>query len=75
MKTNALPIKAFLGALGAIFVIPVSAVFAAASFTLTGILAVFLADYGRTIEPLRVRAAVLPFEARGCTSDDLRTAA
>jgi len=61
MKTNVLPIKAFLASLGAIALFPFTAVAAAATFTVTGVFAIIVADYGRTIEPLRVNAAVVPF--------------
>jgi hypothetical protein len=65
MKTNVLPIKAFLASLGAIALFPFTAAAAAAVFTVTGIFAVLAADYGRTIEPLRVSAEILPFGAPG----------
>lgn len=65
MKTNLLPIKAFLASLGAIALFPFTAAAAAAVFTVTGIFAVLAADYGRTIEPLRVSAEIVPFGAPG----------
>ena len=68
MKTNVLPIKAFLAALGAILFIPVSAAAAVAAFTFTGVFALLAADYGRTLEPLRVPARVIPFRAPSCQS-------
>jgi len=65
MKSNLLPIKAFLASLGAIALFPFTAAAAAAVFTVTGIFAVLAADYGRTIEPLRVSAEIVPFGAPG----------
>ena len=77
MKTNNLPIKAFLAALGAILFVPVSAVAAAFAFafTVTGVFALLLADYGRTLEPLRAEAALVPFAAAPCKLHELPTAA
>ena len=65
MKSNLLPIKAFLASLGAIVLFPFTAAAAAAAFTVTGIFAILAADYGRTIEPLRVSAEIVPFRAAG----------
>ncbi len=71
MNTDNLPIKAFLASLGAIALFPFTAVAAAATFTVTGVFAIIVADYGRTIEPLRVNAAVVPFDrAAGCYSGE-----
>ncbi len=75
MKTNNLPMKAFLAALGAILFVPVSAVAAAFAFTVTGVFALLLADYGRTLEPLRAEAALVPFAAAPCKLHELPTAA
>ena len=75
MKTNSLPIKAFLAALGATLIVPVSAVAAAFAFTFTGVFALLLADYGRTLEPVRAEAALVPFASQACQVGDLRTAA
>ena len=75
MKTNNLPMKAFLAALGAILFVPVSAVAAAFAFMVTGVFALLLADYGRTLEPLRAEAALVPFAAAPCKLHELPTAA
>ena len=62
MKTNILPIKALLAVLAAIIFLP-TGVGACMAFAVTGLLAVFLGDYGRSIEPLRASARILPFRA------------
>jgi hypothetical protein len=71
MKTNSLEIKAFLAVLMAIIFLPVSGTAAAIAFTVTGMLSVMLADYGRNLEPLRATADILPFRA----AESLREAA
>ena len=75
MKTNILPLVAFLAALGAILLVPVSAAAAAFAFTVTGVLSLLAADYGRTLEPVRVRANVIPFAGQASEPSHLRTAA
>jgi hypothetical protein len=63
MKTSSLPIISFLVALAAAIFLPISAIAASVLLTVTGVLAILAADYGRTIEPVRAAAAVVPFEA------------
>jgi len=63
MKTNSLPVIAFLAAIAAFVLLPVSAVAASIALSVTGMIAVFAADYGRTVEPLRIPAPVVPFRA------------
>jgi hypothetical protein len=63
MNNSTLPIKAFLAVLVAIICLPFGGAAAATAFTLTGILSVFLADYGRNLEPVRASAEMLPFGA------------
>jgi hypothetical protein len=62
MKTNSLPIKAFLAALAAIALLPVGPVAASIAFTSTGLFAMLASDYGRDPQPLATRAGVVPFE-------------
>jgi hypothetical protein len=62
MKTTSLPIKAFLAAIAAIAFIPVGPGAAAIAFTVTGLLAILLADYGREVQPLAVSSNVDPFD-------------
>jgi hypothetical protein len=54
--------------------LPVSAAAAAIAFTATGLLSVLVADYGRTLAPVRAPAEILPFDAP-CASAALRRAA
>jgi hypothetical protein len=61
MKSNALSISVILAALLAVVILPVSTIAAANAVAAVGILAVFVADYGRTIKPLGLRAEVIPF--------------
>jgi len=75
MKTNILPVSAFLAALAATLTFPVGATAAAFAFTATGLLAVFTADYGRTIEPVRVPADIVPFGSPGRHAEQLCHAA
>jgi hypothetical protein len=60
MKTNILPVIAFLAALAAFFLLPVSAVAASIALSVTGMVSVIAADYGRPAGALRAPAAVVP---------------
>jgi hypothetical protein len=62
MKTSTLPIKAFLAAIAAIAFLPVGPGAAAIAFTVTGLLGVLLADYGREMQPLPAASNVVPFD-------------
>jgi hypothetical protein len=64
MNTS-LPIKAFLAALAAIAFLPVGPAAASIAFTVIGVGAILLADYGREIEPLAVAAPVVRFDFSG----------
>jgi len=75
MTTNALPIAAFLAAAAAFFLVPVSALAASLALSMPGILAVLVADYGRNLGPARVQSRLVPFDAPGRPSADLREAA
>ena len=74
-NTNVLPAKVLLAALVAVIVLPVGAAAACAAVTATGMLSVFMADYGRTIEPVGVSAEVVPFDAPHCPAAEQRVAA
>ena len=74
MKTSTLPVTAFLATLVAIIALPVGPAAAAIAFTATGLLSVFAADYGRTLEPVRAPAQVVPFAA-AASAPALRQAA
>jgi hypothetical protein len=54
MKNNiSIALTAFLIALAATLVLPVGPAGACTALTLTGVIAIFLADYGRDVMPLR----------------------
>jgi hypothetical protein len=72
MKSNLLTISSALAALAAL---PFSADAAGIIFVATGILAVFTADYGRSLRPLSGRAEIIPFNASNRTPVCLRAAA
>jgi hypothetical protein len=75
MKTSTLPLKAFLAVLVAIIFLPVGATAAAIAFTATGMLSILAADYGRSLEPVRVPAEIVPFGAPPCRAAALCEAA
>jgi hypothetical protein len=60
MKTNLYSISSVLAAM---VILPVSAPVAGIALMVIGILAVFAADYGRTIKPISLRADVIPFNS------------
>jgi hypothetical protein len=51
-NNNSLPLTAFLVALAAAVILPIGPAGACTALTVSGILAIFLADYGRDIAPL-----------------------
>jgi hypothetical protein len=75
MKTTALPIIAFLAAIAAFVFLPMSAVAASIAFSIIGMLWVVGADYGKSLEPVRVPAQVFAFEAARRPSAESRAAA
>jgi hypothetical protein len=52
MKNNTLLLVTFLVALVATVILPVGPAAACTALTLSGVLAIFLADYGRSVGPL-----------------------
>jgi hypothetical protein len=74
MNTNSLPVIALLAAVVAVILLPVSALGATLAFTVTGMLCMLVADYGRRSKPAMTMAPVVPFNAPAC-SGDLRKAA
>jgi hypothetical protein len=60
MKTNLLSISSFIAAIA---LLPVSTAAAGIAFVTVGILAVFAADYGRTLAPMGARAEIIPFSS------------
>jgi hypothetical protein len=75
MKNNSIAIKALLAVVAAIAFLPVSPAAASIAFTVTGLFAMLLSDYGRQIEPLRAAASVVPFEFSGRNAAALGRAA
>ncbi len=75
MNTHILTISSVLAAILALFILPVSTAAAGIAFLVSGILAVFVADYGRSIEPLKPRAEIIPFDSNGPLADGLSEAA
>jgi len=75
MKNNSLPILAFLAVLAAALFLPIGENAASIALTVTGVIAMLSADYGRELRPLRVPANVVPFEATGHRTAGLRRAA
>jgi hypothetical protein len=56
-NNNSLALTAFLVALAAIVIVPVGPALACTALTLSGMTAIFLADYGRSVAPLMARAS------------------
>jgi|HubBroStandDraft_3_1064219.scaffolds.fasta_scaffold1551906_1 hypothetical protein len=63
MKTNLLPVIAFLAPVAAVALLPVSAVAAVIALSATGLLSVFASDYARSVEPVRAQSQVVAFSA------------
>jgi hypothetical protein len=74
-RNSSLPILAFLAVLSAIILLPVGAAASSIALTVTGVLAILSADYGREMAPVRARSNVLPFEAPGRGPAGLKEAA
>jgi hypothetical protein len=64
MKNNILTIKALVAVIAAVLFIPVGVGAACFAFTAAGFLAVFAADYGRSLEPVQVEAEIVPFRGQ-----------
>ena len=75
MKTNTLPLIAFLAVICAFALLPVSAVAASIAFSVTGVLSVVVADYGRNVQPLQSESRAVAFHAPDRASAGLREAA
>jgi hypothetical protein len=75
MKSNIFPVSTLLAAVVASVILPVSAPAAVLAFTVTGLLSVFVADYGRTIKPLSLPGEIIPLDSRGPTLAELSKAA
>jgi hypothetical protein len=63
MKNSSLPILAFLAAVAASIILPLSATASGIALTVTGVIAMLAADYGRQLSPLQLPSNVIPFES------------
>jgi hypothetical protein len=75
MKTGTLSSLAILVALAQFAAFVANPLAASIAVTVTGILAILLADYGRELRPLRVAARPVPFTVPDRTPAGLREAA
>jgi hypothetical protein len=75
MNHSTLPIKALLAVIAAIAFLPVGPAAASIAFTVTGLFAMLLSDYGREIEPVRAQASLIPFHPAGSHSSGMGRAA
>lgn len=75
MKLHLITDPSILAMSASVLVVPVSAKAAAVAFTVAGILAVVMADYGRDLKPVRVRGRQVPFEGAGSCRAELEEAA
>ena len=63
MNTNTIPAIAFLASVAALMLLPLSAAAAVGALTVTGLSLLFVADYGRRVEPLHYSAEIVAFHA------------
>ena len=75
MNNATLPIATFLAAIAAFALLPVSAAAAGTAITVTGVISIFAADYGRSERPLRAQARVIPIALDRAEQADCRDAA
>jgi hypothetical protein len=75
IRTTALHNFALMGLAASLLAVPFDATAVALTFALAGILAVFFADYGRNVEPLRVPAKIVPISRNESIRSDLPVAA
>jgi hypothetical protein len=75
MNSNIFPVATFLGAAAALFVLPFSPAAAGFFITVPGILSLLILDYGRSFEPLWLRAGIQPFGPADRHSVEMRKAA
>jgi sorbitol-specific phosphotransferase system component IIC len=75
IRITALHNFALMGLAASLLAVPFDATAVALTFALVGILAVFFADYGRNVEPLRVPAKVVPISRSESLRSDLPVAA
>jgi uncharacterized protein (DUF697 family) len=70
-----LPIATFTAAIAAFALLPVSAVAAVAAITVTGVLTILAADYGRSERPLRAAGELVPLSLTRAQPVEYRNAA
>ncbi len=75
IKVTLLHNLAAIGLAASLIALPIDATAAAITFALVGILAVFFADYGRNLEPLRVPAEIILIGKPAGPEPDLSAAA
>jgi len=75
MKTPILPVIAYLAAVAAVTLLPVSAAAASIALSVTGMLSILAADYGRNLEPPRGPAPVVPIGLSRPALSECRVAA
>jgi hypothetical protein len=75
IKVTLLHNLALMGLAASLLAVPFDATAVALTFALVGIFAVFFADYGRNIEPLRVPAKVIPITRNENLRSELPVAA
>jgi len=75
IRTTVLHNFALMGLAASLLAVPFDASAVALTFALVGILAIFFADYGRNMEPLRVPATVVPISRNDNLRSDLPVAA
>jgi hypothetical protein len=75
MKTQILSTSSVIAAATPVIVATANVAMAAVAYTVVGVLAVFVQDYGREIRPVSVQADTVPFEAAVPALPELRRAA
>ncbi len=75
MKTSVLPISAVVAAILVAALLPISVPAAGIAATMSGLLAIAAADYGRNLEPLRPDFRVSEFHVAECRDVELGEAA
>ena len=75
MKNNIFPIATFVGAIAALFVLPVNPGLAGFLLAIPGLVSLFVFDTSRCIGPLTTKAGIDPFEPSNRPSEEDRRAA
>jgi hypothetical protein len=75
MKSKLLSLFPIASAAAVLLLIPVSTAAAGITFTITGVITLLALDYGRSFEPLRARARIIPIGDLSRSPQDYREAA